>query len=149
MNIFLVRHGDALSAEVDPERPLSGLGRKQAEKAGNILLDLGARPERIIHSPKLRAKETAGIISEILGTGCALEETPGLLPNDPPSPIAGELEKIGLDTMIVGHLPFLGRLLSLLLAGAEDLLETAFRPAGIAWVAGKGHGYILKVFVCP
>ena len=34
MNIYLVRHGEAVSEKLDPERPLTSSGRQEVERIG-------------------------------------------------------------------------------------------------------------------
>ncbi len=68
VKVYFIRHG-----EVDNPRGviygrlpgfgLTFLGKKQAGKAGEHLISLGAKPEVIITSPLLRTKATAGILS--------------------------------------------------------------------------------------
>ena len=68
--ILLVRHGQSTwnadgrwQGRADP--PLSDLGRRQAEVAGDTLAELGIA--RVVASPLVRAHETATIIGTALG----------------------------------------------------------------------------------
>ena len=51
----------------------------------------------------------------------------GLAPKDAVEPIQRELEQESSNVMIVGHLPFLGRLAALLLTGNADNDVVAFQ----------------------
>ncbi len=67
MKIYLVRHGDVFNPRGLIYGRLSGfrlskIGIKEAEKAGEYLDSLGAKPEIIITSPLLRTVQTAKII---------------------------------------------------------------------------------------
>lgn len=70
MELVLVRHADAepdgAYAE-DALRPLTPRGRHTQEQVGAALSDMGLRPHRLLCSPRLRAWESAEILSEMLG----------------------------------------------------------------------------------
>jgi len=120
--IYLVRHGDAVQAQVDPARPLSPKGRAEVEATARALLKEGAKIDEIWHSTKLRARQTAEIIGQILGVRKILEKE-GLKPNDDPAPIAEILKHIPKTILIAGHMPFLADLSALLgkkVAGFES-----------------------------
>ena len=51
----------------DSQRPLSGKGRKQAERLGAFLDAHGIEPDAIVSSPRLRAQETAEVVADALG----------------------------------------------------------------------------------
>ena len=68
--LFLVRH--AKSSRDDPglsdrERPLNDCGRDDAPAMGRRLARHGAKPERIVSSPALRALTTAQLIADEIG----------------------------------------------------------------------------------
>ena len=110
--IYLVRHGDAVQAQVDPARPLSPKGRAEVEATARALLKEGAKVDEIWHSTKLRAKQTAEMIGQILGVKIVYEKE-GLKPNDPPAPIAELLKTTRKTILIAAHMPFLADLASL------------------------------------
>ena len=60
MRVYLVQHGLAKEKSEDAERPLSDQGREDvARVAGFLSLFEKPQPEKIIHSGKLRAAQTA------------------------------------------------------------------------------------------
>ena len=59
MNLFLVHHGDAVGPEIDPQRPLSAVGRANVDRLATLAAARGARPSVVWHSGKLRARQTA------------------------------------------------------------------------------------------
>jgi phosphohistidine phosphatase len=107
--IYLVRHGDTVPEERDPTRPLSEKGRAEVEATARALLKEKANIEEIWHSTKLRAKQTAEIIAQILGIKNVLEKE-GLTPFDDPAPVAELLKAADKNILIAGHMPFLGEL---------------------------------------
>jgi phosphohistidine phosphatase len=130
VKLYLVRHGEAVPEEENPERPLSRRGRAESQNMALFLGVAGIRVPRIVHSGKKRAAETADILgSSILGPEC--EARDGLGPKDPVGPIAEEITAWTEDVMIVGHLPFLERLASQLLTGDEKRLGLDFSTGAV------------------
>lgn len=131
MKLYLIRHGEATTEEVDPSRPLTAKGRSDVQKIASLLKGAGVRPGDILHSGKTRARQTAEIIAAQLGPDCLVREREGLAPNDPVTALIKEISGMAHDLMIVGHLPFLGRLASAFLSGSESKNVVAFRQGGV------------------
>jgi phosphohistidine phosphatase len=120
MKVYLARHGEAVSSQVDAERPLSEQGRAGIRNVASYIKPLKISVEHIWHSGKLRAAQTAEILSDAMTVkNCSARK--GLKPNDDVSIIAGELEAYNSDLMLVGHLPFLAYLASLLIADGDNI----------------------------
>lgn len=137
MKLYLTRHGDAVSAPVDAERPLSSVGLQQAEDLAQHLVDLKIHPTTIYHSGLVRAQQTAAIIGRALNTA-KIEKIVGLRPNDFPEDILSHIETWSQDTMLVGHLPFMAILLSLL---TEDTQSVEFYPTTTVCLTGEGKNW--------
>jgi phosphohistidine phosphatase len=131
MKLYLVQHAKAASKDVDPQRPLTDEGRRDIEKVAAFIERLSLRPDVVWHSGKKRAAQTAETLAEILGAKTKPVAREGLAPNDDVTTIRDELASTRHDVMIVGHLPFLGKLVSLLLTGDESAGVVAFRQGGI------------------
>lgn len=131
MKVYLVRHGEAVSSGVDPKRPLSEQGRAEIKKVATFIKPFGIIVEYIWHSGKLRAAQTAEIIAELVTVtkDCSAHE--GLGPNDNVTIIAEELKTYNTNLMIVGHLPFMAYLISLLLTGKETANVAALDTGSI------------------
>ena len=83
--IFLVHHADAVGPDVDPQRPLSTLGRQQAERWRFKLEGARAACRRSIwHSGKLRARQTAEAMLRVCSPFAEFKMMRGLRPDDPP-----------------------------------------------------------------
>jgi phosphohistidine phosphatase len=132
MLLYLVRHGEAKSEEEDPERHLTGRGVEEAGKVAAFLKPLGIGVGAVWHSGKARAMQTAEIMASALAVKEAVMKKSGLSPLDPPGPIQKELARREEDLMIVGHLPFLGKLASALLAGNEKAEAITFEQSSVA-----------------
>lgn len=132
MRLYVVRHGDAVSDRVDPARPLSDKGRAAVERSAVFLNRSGIRVGRILHSGKKRAEQTAELFARTLGGVDQLGAMEGLRPNDPIAPILNAIDEWTDDTMLVGHMPFVGNLVSQLVAGSEEVSTVLFLPATVA-----------------
>jgi len=140
MDILLVQHGEAVPEAQDPQRPLNGAGRAAVEKLARVLVRLELRPALIICSPKLRSRQTAEIIQQILGLDpSVLLESEAFVPGGTVSGMIAELEKIygRSPVLVAGHLPSLGKLAGHLVAG-EDRAVCEFRNAGLCWIRTEG-----------
>jgi phosphohistidine phosphatase len=131
MQLYLVQHGEALPAEVDPKRPLSVAGEADVRRIAAFLAGSGVRVARVLHSGKRRAEQTAEGLAATLAPGIAPESRAGLNPNDSTESLALELAAWQEDTILVGHLPFMARLASRLVAGREDASLVAFEPGSV------------------
>lgn len=141
--VVLVRHGDAVDKSVDPARPLSDLGRAHAEAVAERLCGARLGLLEVRHSGKLRALETAEIFARHLDLGAGLREAQGLAPNDPVEPVVELLDSERRSVMLVGHLPFMGRLASRLLVGDPGRLPVRFADAAALTLGRVKEGWVL------
>ncbi len=131
MKLYLVQHGQAVPGEEDPERPLSEQGREDVRRVAAGLGDAAVRVARIWHSGKLRASETAGVLAGKVCPGRQIEEIKGIRPNDPVDEFASDADVWNEDTLVVGHLPFMSRLVSLLVAGDSEQELVHYTPGTV------------------
>jgi phosphohistidine phosphatase len=154
MRLYLVRHGEALSEEEDPKRPLSEKGRGEVQRVASLLEDAGVLVGLVQHSGKLRAVETAAILSGPLSRDGTITHRSGLKPNDPVEPLAQQLCSMS-DTdsrgglMLVGHLPFMERLASQLLCDDPESGMVRFPEGGVLCLEGAGKEWTTEWFVIP
>ena len=130
MKFYLVQHGEATTKEEHPDRPLTKKGKEDSRKTAEILKDSRVTVDVIWHSEKTRAIETAGIIAKEIVPQEGTEMKEGLAPNDPVEKVLESVVSLGKDVMIVGHLPFLQKILSLALLGTEEKEVAKFIMAG-------------------
>lgn len=131
MKLYLVQHAKAVSEQADPQRSLTEEGRRDIEKVAAFIKPLKLSIDYLWHSSKLRAAQTAQVLAEVVRVNKDSGARDGLGPNDDVSAIQDQLLAMGEDIMIVGHLPFLGKLASVLLTGSESANTVAFKNAGI------------------
>jgi phosphohistidine phosphatase len=125
MQLFLVRHADAAPGEPDELRQLTPEGRDQARAVGERLAAHGVRPDAVLTSPLLRARETgAAIAGEV---GCESEASDALAPGATTTEVRAAVAGRGETVIVVGHQPDCGRIA----AELGDGNEPPFPPAGV------------------
>jgi phosphohistidine phosphatase len=135
--IWLLRHGDAEAGDgkPDPERDLTEKGERQSIAAGKALEALGVKLDVCLTSPKVRARRTAELACEPLGT--PIEEDDRLAGGDfdPLDLAAGRGE-----VMLVGHEPDLSSAVARVTGS-----RVKFKKGGIAAI----DDHLLHVLVRP
>ena len=131
MKLYLVQHGEACAKEVDPERPLTEKGKSEVQSVAQFLKQAGIQLGRVIHSGKLRAMQTAEIMITNLAPDITLETSNKINPNDDPEACDWHRDKGKGDVLVVGHLPFMARLVSHLLVANVDQVIVAYQPGSI------------------
>lgn len=142
MDLILWRHAEAqelpaalsLSRNADLQRSLTRRGHRQAKASAEWLRGRLPADARIVCSPALRTRETVAALTEDSEILAALA---------PGNNARTALDAIGWPqgegtTVLVGHQPTLGRIASLLLAGAE--LGWSVRKSGIWWLTHRERG---------
>jgi phosphohistidine phosphatase len=144
MDLLIVRHAIAFDRDRnrwrdDAERPLSPAGMRRARKAAAGLRKLIQRPDRVLTSPLLRARQTARILADVAGWPAA-EEMPELSPGEPALAVL-ELLAAAPDklTAVVGHQPELGHLLGACLLGGGGTLPIEMKKNAVACVSFPGR----------
>jgi len=130
MALHLVRHGESVPKEINPDCPLSDRGLVEVARMAVMATGKEIELTKILHSGKKRALQTAIILKEYLNPLFGLEPSRGLNPNDDIFYILGLIEKAE-NIMIVGHLPFLEKLTSYLVTGDEEEPVVQLPTAGI------------------
>jgi phosphohistidine phosphatase len=131
MHLYLVQHGAAKSEAEDPHRGLTDEGRRDVERMAHCLASLRIGLDRIEHSEKLRARQTAEILAAHLRPFEGAHEIKGLPPNDDVEPVCARLQQESKNLMLVGHLPHLSRLASRLLGLDRNRAVVRFQMAGV------------------
>jgi len=128
--LYLLRHADAGDPEAwrgsDADRPLSPKGEAQAERLATFLHGVRFTVDAVISSPKIRARRTAEIVADGLGTPVRTDDRLG-----------GAFEPLTVDEMLsdaggpkrvvlVGHDPDFSELLSTLARADLTMKKGAF-----------------------
>ena len=137
MKLYLVQHGKAMERTENPDRPLAEEGRREVRAMAAFLSGKGLRVPELYRSGKVRARETAEGLLSILEGSPTVTVRDDIDPKDDVSAFARELGEREEDLMVVGHLPFLSRLVSLLIAtdvaGQEVASVSPLKTAAYAW----------------
>ncbi len=150
MLLYLVRHGEAKSETEDPSRPLSEKGFLEIGRMASYLARLNISINQIFHSGRLRAKQTAEVLSGNLKPIKGTLETKGLAPADDPAIWAERLDETADPIMLVGHLPHLGKLTSLLLTGNTNRDIVAIKTGSVICLAKDDSGkWVLQWMIMP
>ncbi|MBN1562781.1 MAG: phosphohistidine phosphatase SixA [Anaerolineae bacterium] len=118
MRVILVRHGKASkdpTIPTDAARPLTDRGREDVANVGKLLAEAGIKVVQIRHSGLVRAQQTAEILGELLDPRDGVIAVRGLHYADPVAPLARELRYEPEPVMLVGHNPFMERLVAAML----------------------------------
>ncbi len=116
MELFIIRHASAEDGKDDDARPLSPKGTRRFQDTVAALRATKVRFDRILHSPKVRAAQTADLLEPLLEG--EMQQTPLLAI----SPGNGLLELLqGEVIAVVGHEPHLSTLLAWLVTGEATL----------------------------
>lgn len=128
MRIYLIRHSNAVDPgtpgyEEDSQRPLTEKGRDKMNKIASALKALKVKPELIVSSPYVRARQTAEILAKVLKYKRDLAFSDVLVPMGNADDVVGEInEKYAVDELIlVGHEPCISGLIGALIVGNPEL----------------------------
>lgn len=148
MDLFVIRHSLAASGagRSDFDRPLTAAGAARAVEIAAGLEALGVSFDLLLHSPLVRAAETA----RYLAPRAAEVRAFGALAD-------GGIEEIvsgvaGARVALVGHLPTVGALVAWLLTGdGRHGSRLVFEPGTVAWLVGspEAGGMGLKALFPP
>ena len=129
MRVFVVRHAEAAPGEPDDLRTLTTQGKQQARELGRRFARKGVKPDAVISSPLLRARETAEGIASAVGVEAEQDErlAPGATSDDVRAVVAGRGETV----VVVGHQPDCGQVVAAIEGGAAP----EFPAAGVRELA--------------
>jgi phosphohistidine phosphatase len=125
MRVYLVRHAEAKPGEPDELRALTAHGRWQAKELSERLARRDIRPEVVVSSPLLRARQTAEAIAAEAGVTAETDErlAPGATADDLRAVVAGRGETV----VVIGHQPDCGQMAAAISGGPAP----AFPAAGV------------------
>jgi phosphohistidine phosphatase len=130
MALFLVQHGKSLPKEKDPDQSLSRDGLAETQTMAALAAEYNVQIRRIIHSGKKRALQSAEIFVKTLEPEAGIIKGAGLAPLDDITIFASTLNNEE-NIMVVGHLPFMERLVSYLVTGSPENQVVKFQNSSI------------------
>jgi phosphohistidine phosphatase len=110
LNLYLMRHGPASWPNwpgADSQRPLTPEGHALIQAEARALAKLGLRLDVVLHSPLVRARETATHVAQALGVSERLQECPPLQPGFDLNRLRYLLREYAqaASVLMVGHMP--------------------------------------------
>jgi phosphohistidine phosphatase len=134
IELYLMRHGIAADLGEggvfkDSDRPLTLEGRARIKQAAEGIRELALKFNLILTSPLLRARQTAEAVAEVLELQHKIKILDSLAPGRAFVESEGKHAEIFLElgayqfdrALLVGHMPDLSELASLLLTGNRNL----------------------------
>ncbi len=134
--LALLRHG--LAGGQGPDAGLLPEGSRYLRHLGQRLEAAGWRPAAVVTSPYRRARETALLVTGMLGGAVEPHVLDELVPEaEPRVALAAILARVPLATpvLVVSHLPLVGRL-------AQELIgeDPGFSPGTFVEIVREGDG---------
>jgi phosphohistidine phosphatase len=123
MRLYLVRHAEAAPGNPDELRTLTEHGQEQARRVGEQLARDGVRPDAVLSSPLLRARETAQAIAK--ATGASAEPDERLAPGATAEAVRATVAGRGEAVVVVGHQPDCGKIAASISGGPEAKFPAA------------------------
>jgi len=117
MRLVLVRHAEAAPGDPDELRPLTPGGREAARALGQQLAADDVRPDAVLTSPLLRARETGAELGRALEVPVEPDER--LAPGATADSVLQLVRGRGDTVVVVGHQPDCGRIAAELTGGPE------------------------------
>ncbi len=141
MRLILVRHADAAEAppgQPDAARPLTDLGRRQAELLAQFLARGSVACDRVFASPAVRTMQTAGLLLASVAPGGEVESTPMLAGErfDALAVAAFLVAENPSCALVVGHMPGVAELAEYLTGAEQGSLDFAKGAAMSVTFAG-------------
>jgi phosphohistidine phosphatase len=137
MKLYLVRHGiavDRLSGEItsDFKRPLTSEGKEEVADVATGLKFIGVKPNYLVTSPLVRAKQTAEIFAKVFNYKEQIVFSEALAPGGLVSDLYKVIDdlKNANEVCLFGHQPDMTRLAQSLLWGGPDL-DIPFKKSGV------------------
>lgn len=127
MEIYIIRHGDAID-QADPlvtsdaMRWLTGTGRDEVAVSARLLAKLAVVPDLVLTSPMVRARQTAEIVTDIIGPASGPVMSDHLVYGGSLAGVLGDVLRHGRPERVVlaGHMPSVGALVGFLAWGMPD-----------------------------
>lgn len=133
MAVYIVQHGKCLPKTDDPEKGLTAEGKEETHRIAGVAKGYAVTVDRIVHSGKKRARETAEIFAAYLSPANGLDTRSDMNPLDDVSSFVDQLP-LDRQIMLVGHLPFLERLIAVLVGGGPERPVFKLQNSGIVCV---------------
>lgn len=147
--MYLMQHGEALSKEADPDRPLTERGWREAQRLARLLRVAGVEVDDLFDSGKLRARQTAEALAYELAPERGPETMAGTGATDPVADIADKAVQWTRKVVLVSHMPFVARFVGALVSGNEEQSPVAFVPGTMVALSYQDDSWRIAWMIRP
>ena len=147
MNLYILRHAIALDHAdwkgPDSDRPLTKEGIRKMKKVAKGMHRMELKFDWILTSPYRRAYDTASIVAREFKAASKLKTLRALASDGDPKKL---MQHLGRDyrtwesILLVGHEPYLSRLVAMLISGHTDT-ELTFKKGGLCALSASSLTY--------
>lgn len=149
MKYYFAQHGKALSSEIDAKRPLSSEGETETLAIANTLKKNHVVITRACHSGKERAAQTA----QCFATTLAIKQPDaidGLSPNDDINILLDKINAADFNnTLFVGHLPHIQKIVNTLLTGSTSSDVIRFQNSAVLCLETNADNATILWYITP
>ena len=146
ITVYFVQHGRALTKDIDKTRPLSDIGADEVRRVAATLKRHNIKINKIAHSGKLRALQTAAIFAQLLDVEI-VSEIKGMSPNDSPQEFMQQITEDAL--MYIGHLPHIQHVVSNLVTDVQNNNVVKFQNSAVACIEINEDESHINWFITP
>ena len=139
MKLYLMRHGEASASNESSEQELTDDGRAGIERLATHLLGETLLLAHVYHSGKKRAQQTSEIMAGLISPGLPVNVLNNIKPGDEPALLLPVMDLWTEDSLVVSHLPFVPRLMSLLTKTDKHLELINYEPGTIICLEKNTH----------
>lgn len=149
MRYYFAQHGKALSSDIDVTRSLSPEGIDETQTIAETLKRNSAFISRLVHSGKERAAQTAQIFASALDIKSSIK-IDGMAPNDDVVSFCNTISSSEFDnTLFIGHLPHLQKVISFLLIETTSSDIIAFQNSAVACIETNADNAHILWYITP
>jgi len=148
MDVYILRHARADFRSKDEDPPVSKEGEEEMVEVLDLVKDSsGFKPNLVVSSPILRAKNTAVIVKKRIGGGLKVVVDRCLLPDSKPEDVLDFLGTLKKDehVVLISHMPLIFELLYDLIGGRGEveLLNGSIAAIRFKGRAASGKGKLV------
>jgi len=149
MKLYCIRHGQAESSVLDNKRQLTDMGQKEIHAMGKFLAAQKISITDLLHSPKLRAQETAEILMSYVHPK-TMKATAVLSHEACANTLADHVREWKQPTLLVTHMPLIASIVNRLLF--KETLSwpvVEFQPGTITCLHRRRDQWTIQWVVSP
>jgi phosphohistidine phosphatase len=148
MKLYCIRHGQAESSVLDNKRHLTSDGAASIHLIGKFLVAQNVTIEQLLHSPKLRAQETAEILMSYVHPK-KMSATAALTHEACAQTLADHVANWDAPTLLVTHMPLIASFVNMLLFRESLWPCIEFQPGTITCLERRRKEWSIDWVISP